>query len=66
MIKEDCFAYGEDLRHRFKCRATTNKNCANCVFYKTKERFEEDRKKYPVRYDWVKKSGDENDGVPME
>ena len=46
-MKTDCFAY----KSKHKCWALNELVCKNrkCSFYKTKEQYEEERKKYPVR-----------------
>ena len=44
-VKKDCFGY----RGSCKCSALKQMYCniEHCRFYKTKEQFERDRKKYP-------------------
>ena len=46
-IKKDCFGYDRICK---KCRVLTETLCAHkeCTFYKTKEQFDKDRKKYPM------------------
>ena len=46
-MKTDCFAY----KNERKCLALNELVCKNreCRFFKTKEQFNEEREKYPVR-----------------
>lgn len=45
MIHKDCFAYGETPGGKPSCAALTKIDCAGCKFYKTKEKFYDDRDK---------------------
>lgn len=40
----DCFAYSD-----VKCKATTNEDCTDCKFYKTKNQIEHERVKTEIR-----------------
>lgn len=40
----DCFAYSD-----VKCKATTNEDCSDCKFYKTKNQVESEQEKVERR-----------------